>query len=158
MTISRYLKKFNTWMACAYKADKDTAGYEYPHERYVIYHYVYHGSAKIAKPFTDDVTIIKANGKLIDVKKFYKQHNIFHFLEDTSMWGFNKMSDYDDWDGKLVDDDKIKVDSESVLVCLDGNPIVNNIELKKYDFDELSIGKEYDIMLNNGVLALFTRL
>tara|TARA_B100000424_G_C22582430_1_gene327315 strand:+ start:49 stop:273 length:225 start_codon:yes stop_codon:yes gene_type:complete len=74
------------------------------------------------------------------------------------MWGFNKMSDYDDWDGKLVDDDKIKVDSESVLVCLDGNPIVNNIELKKYDFDELSIGKEYDIMLNNGVLALFTRL
>ena len=30
--------------------------------------------------------------------------------------------------------------------------------IKKYDFDELSIGNEYDIMLNNGVLALFTRL
>ena len=47
MTISRYLKKFKTWMSCAYKADKDTAGYEYPHERYVIYHYVYYGSAKL---------------------------------------------------------------------------------------------------------------
>ena len=158
MTISRYLKKFKTWMSCAYKADKGTAGYEYPHERYVIYHYVYYGSAKIAKPFTDDVTIIKANGKLIDVKKFYKQHNIFHFSEDTSMWGFNKMSDGDDWNGELLGDGKIKINSESVLVCLDGEPVVNNIKLRKYDFDELSIGKEYDIMLNSGVLALFTKI
>ena len=58
MTISRYLKKFKTWMSCAYKADKGTAGYEYPHERYVIYHYVYYGSAKIAKPFTDGSAVI----------------------------------------------------------------------------------------------------
>ena len=69
MIISRYMKKFDSWMACAYKADEGTAGYEFPHERGVIYQYVYYGSAKIAKPFSDDVTIIKANGKLIDVKK-----------------------------------------------------------------------------------------
>ena len=157
MSISRYLKKFDSWMACAYKADKGTSGYEYPHERYVIYHYVFFGSAKIAKPFSDDVTVIKANGKLIDVKKYYKEHNVFQFLEDTSMWGFNKLSDSDDWDGKLVTENKIIPKSESVLVCLDGSPIVNEITLTRYDFDELSIGKEYDIMLNNGVLALFTR-
>ena len=82
----------------------------------------------------------------------------YDFLEDTSMWGFNTLNDDDDWDGKLVVEDKIKVDSESVLICLDGHPIVNNIELKKCDYDELSIGKEYDILLNSGVLALFTKL
>jgi len=106
---------------------------------------------------SDDVTVIKANGKLIDVKKYYKEHNVFQFLEDTSMWGFNKLSDSDDWDGKLVTENKIIPKSESVLVCLDGSPVVNEITLTRYDFDELSIGKEYDIMLNNGVLALFTR-
>ena len=158
MIISRYMKRFDSWMSCAYKADEGTAGYEFPDERGVIYQYVYYGSAKIAKPFSDDVTIIKANGKLIDVKKFYRQHNVFHFVENTSMWGFNTLNDDDDWDGKLVVEDKIKVDSESVLICLDGHPIVNDIELKKYDYDELLIGKEYDILLNSGVLALFTKL
>ena len=73
------------------------------------------------------------------------------------MWGFNKMSEGDDWSGKLLGDWKIKIKSESVLVCLDGSPSVNNITLTRYDFDELSIGKEYDIMLNSGVLALFTK-
>ena len=74
------------------------------------------------------------------------------------MWGFNKMSDDDDWNGELLGDGKIKINSESVLVCLDGEPVVNNIKLRRYDFDELLIGKEYDIMLNSGVLALFTKI
>ena len=74
------------------------------------------------------------------------------------MWGFNTLIDGEDWDGRLLNQNYLKVEQQSVLVCLDGNPIVNEIKLCKYDYDELTIGKDYNIMLNNGVLALFTKV
>ena len=42
-----------------------------------------------------------------------------------------------------------------MLVCLDGNPIVNKNTLQRFDFDELQENKIYNIDIRNGVLALF---
>ena len=56
-----------------------------------------------------------------------------------------------------LENGNITVEKESSLVCLDGNPVVNGITLKRYDYDDLTIDKIYNINLNDGVLALFTR-
>jgi hypothetical protein len=41
---------------------------------------------------------------------------------------------------------------------LDGSPVVNNITLSRYDYDELTEGKIYNIIPDSGVLALFTKI
>ena len=158
MKFDRYIKKCDTWVACAYDGEEGTCAYEYPHERKVLYHYLYYGSAKVGKPFSNDYKILKGDGTLLNVKDLYMKHNVFCFLEKTSMWGFNTLKDGEDWDGRLLNQDFLKVNQQSVLVCLDGNPIVNDVKLRKYDYDELTIGKDYNIMLNSGVLALFTKV
>ena len=156
MNFSRYMKKCNSWMACAYKADKGTFGVELAKERKELYHYVFYGSAKIGLPFTSDYRIIEAKeGELINVKELHNKNIIFDFQEDTSMWGFNSLNE-EDWDGKIVNDTFV-ASGTSVLVCLDGSPMVNNIMLSRYDYDELTDGKTYTIIPNNGVLALFTK-
>ena len=73
------------------------------------------------------------------------------------MWGFNTLNDDDDWDGRLINE-TFTAEGQSVLVCLDGSPIVNNITLSRYDYDELTSGKIYNIIPDNGVLALFTKI
>ena len=160
MKFERKLKKCGIWMACAYKAEKGVLGIEDASDRRELYQYVYYGSAKIGIPFTDKCRVIKNNSELVDVKEFFNQDIIFNFVEDTSMWGFNVLSKNidEDWDGKLVTEDKINTARTSILVCLDGKPIVNNKQLRKFDYDELTVGKDYNIILNNGVLALFTNL
>ena len=82
---------------------------------------------------------------------------IYDFLDDTSMWGFNTLNDNDDWDGKLINK-TFTAKGQSVLVCLDGSPVVNNITLSRYDYDELTEGKIYNIIPDSGVLALFTKI
>jgi hypothetical protein len=101
--------------------------------------------------------LVNEKGKLVDVKEFLDTTTIFSFQKDTFVFGFNTI-DGGDWDGELVSQDEIKSDTESVLICLEGNPIVNNTKLRRFDYDELKIDKKYNIDLNGGVLALFKKL
>ena len=103
MNFNRSIKKCETWVACAYSADKGTIGFEHRLERKVLYQYVYYGSAKIGKPFMSGYRLIDQKGELVDVKEFYMRDIIYDFVEDTSMWGFNTLKDTDDWNGELVD-------------------------------------------------------
>ena len=157
MNFNRSIKKCESWVACAYSADKGTIGFEHQLERKVLYQYVYYGSAKIGKPFMSGYRLIDQKGELVDVKEFYMRDIIYDFVEDTSMWGFNTLKDTDDWIGELVDK-TFTAKGISVLVCLDGNPVVNNIELSRNDYDELTEGKTYNIIPNTGILALFTKI
>ena len=101
--------------------------------------------------------LIDQKGELVDVKEFYMRDIIYDFVEDTSMWGFNTLKDTDDWNGELVDK-TFTAKGISVLVCIDGNPVVNNIKLSRNDYDELTEGKTYNILPDTGVLALFTKI
>tara|TARA_B100000161_G_scaffold203158_1_gene148620 strand:- start:90 stop:563 length:474 start_codon:yes stop_codon:yes gene_type:complete len=157
MKFNRSIKKCESWVACAYSADKGTIGFEHHSERKVLYQYVYYGSAKIGKPFMSGYRLIDQKGELVDVKEFYTRDIIYDFVENTSMWGFNTLKDGDDWDGKLVDK-TFTAKGLSVLVCIDGNPVVNNIKLSRNDYDELTEGKTYNILPDTGVLALFTKI
>tara|TARA_Y200000002_G_scaffold381228_1_gene394681 strand:+ start:1803 stop:2276 length:474 start_codon:yes stop_codon:yes gene_type:complete len=157
MNFNRSIKKCESWVACSYSADKGTIGFEHQLERKVLYQYVYYGSAKIGKPFMSGYRLIDQKGELVDVKEFYMRDIIYDFVEDTSMWGFNTLKDTDDWNGELVDK-TFTAKGISVLVCIDGNPIVNNIKLSRNDYDELTEGKTYNILPDTGVLALFTKI
>ena len=58
-TFKRYLCKCDdTWMACAYEAEKGCIGVEYGSERKQIFHYVFKGSARVGKLFGNDSRII----------------------------------------------------------------------------------------------------
>ena len=157
MNFTTYMKRCGqSWMACANKADKGYLGLEYGSDRKTIFQYIFYGSAKICKTFSNETRIIENKGEIIDVKEFYRENVIFNFLEDSYIWGFNKLYESDDWDARLVKEKQIIGTHKSVLVCLDGNPVVNKNTLQRFDFDELQVEKIYNIDIRNGVLALFT--
>ena len=157
MNFTTYMKRCGqSWMACANKADKGSLGLEYGSDRKTIFQYIFYGSAKICKTFSNETRIIENKGEIIDVKEFYRENVIFNFLEDSYIWGFNKLNESDDWDARLVKEKQIIGTHKSVLVCLDGNPVVNKNTLQRFDFDELQVEKIYNIDIRNGVLALFT--
>ena len=58
----------------------------------------------------------------------------------------------------FVNQGTLKVENESVIICLDGNPFVNNKRLVQFDYADLSTDKKYDVELNEGVVALFTKV
>ena len=142
-------------MACGAKGGKGSINFDYAHDRKTIYQYATKGLVKISKLFSSESKIF-GSGALINVKEFYNHNVVYEFLEDTDVWGFNPINE-DDWDGKIVNQ-TFKSSGTSILVCLDGNPIVNNITLSRYDYDELTAGKIYNIIPDNGVLALFTKI
>ena len=104
MNYTRSIKKCDSWVACAYMADKETIGFEHHPDRKVLYQYVYYGSAKIGTPFSSKYRLINQKGHLVNVKEFYMRDIIYDFVEDTSMWGFNTLNDDDDWDGRLINE------------------------------------------------------
>ena len=168
----KYLKSADSWMACAAQGTKGEVGIESADERRTLYQYVFYGSVKIAEPFSDSSkTLELTKGKLFDTKELLGKHVVYEFLEDTYVFGFNSYvqprsdsGEFDasvtgsDWTGKLIEKNaKITVAKKSVLVCLDGSPVVNGKTLARYDYDELSTSKTYDIDLKtDGVLVLFT--
>ena len=145
-------------MACAYEAEKGCLGVEYGSERNQIFHYVFKGSARVGKLFSNDSKIIDdSKGKLIDCKDLYGVDTAFEFLEDTEMWGFNVLDDNVNWDAKIVTESKLTITKKSALVCLGGKPTVNSKELIKYDYVDIANG-DYTIDLKtDGVLLLFTK-
>ena len=155
MNSQHYFKKLDKFGVCAFKADKGMIEIEPDSESCGIYHYVFYGSAKIGKVFESGFEIIK-KGDFFSMKDYLYHPRIYEALEDVYVWGFNKFPNQD-WDARLLTDETINVDDGSILVCLDGKPVVNDITLRRFDYSELSKEKSYDVKLNDGVIALFTR-
>ena len=63
-----------------------------------------------------------------------------------------------DWDGKLVTESFVCDNDKSYLVCFDGNPIINEKELRRFDYAKLQQGKSYDIDLKDGIIGVFRKL
>tara|TARA_B100000579_G_scaffold336393_1_gene287243 strand:- start:2104 stop:2379 length:276 start_codon:yes stop_codon:yes gene_type:complete len=78
-------------------------------------------------------------------------------LEDFHMIGFNTLDKNEDWEGRLVTENILRVEKESQLICFDGNPIINGKELARFDYSEIYPNKDYEIT-KEGVLGLFTKL
>lgn len=158
--MTKYVKTVESWMASVSQQSKGDLGIEYAEQRRTLYQYVYYGSYKIAEPFSDSYKIISKDGKLVDVKEFSGKNIVTEALENTHTFTFSPASDNNnDWTGRLVTENSLKVAKKSLLLCLDGSPVVNDKTLSRYDYDELSTDKTYTIDLKtDGVLALFTEV
>lgn len=156
MNCQHYFKKLDKFGVCAFKADKGMIEIEPDSESCGIYHYVYYGSAKIGKPFSSDYKIVK-KGDYFDMKDYLYEPRLYEALEDLYVFGFNVFKG-DNWDSRLLKDETLKVDDESCLICLDGMPEVNGKKLGRFNYADLSTEKEYDINLNGGIIALYTKV
>ena len=61
------------------------------------------------------------------------------------------------WDGKLVKNGILTVQKKSWMICFDGHPIVNDKKISTLDYAQIYPDKDYEINLNKGVLAVFTK-
>ena len=167
-TCKRYFRNCNDFGICVNIGKKGYVLAEDPIERTTIFQYGIYGVGKFARIF-DPNYITFEGGKFYDVREYEKDNVVFEAQDDFFLIGFNKLDNYD-WEGRLIDDDEKLLDLKSIydqprpvtyrcfIVCFDGNPIVNDKKLKRYDYAEVKYPKEYKIDLNGGVLGFFKKL
>jgi len=155
--IKRLIKKCEEFYICAEYGDKDAVGVEYS-GRFTMYQYIISGTTSFN--LIDGDKLIQERysreNELIDVKKYLNDRLLVIAEEDMFMVGFNTLDRNVDWSGKLVKDNFIG-DDKSWLICFDGYPIVNDQELKRWDYAKLE-NKEYNVIINDGVVGVFTKL
>ena len=71
-------------------------------------------------------------------------------------YGFNTLNKNQDWDGKLINE-SFEGDDKSWLVCFDGRPVINGLELARMDYAKLE-NKHYDVDIKDGLVGVFTKL
>ena len=150
-----YLKKCEKFSLCLRVGDADFIGCEHVVDRLTQYHYGLRGSGTFGIAFSDKTLDFKSDGTLVDVRPFLNEYTIYKSDEPFYMIGFNSLHKSDNWNGELVKESFMNTDNDSWLVCFDGHPVVNGKELKRFDYAELH-HKQYDVSLNDGVLAKFT--
>ena len=155
--IKRLIKKCEEFYICAEYGDKDAVGVEYS-GRFTMYQYIISGTTSFN--LIDGDKLIQERysreNELIDVKKYLNDRLLVIAEEDMFMVGFNTLDRNVDWNGKLVKDNFIG-DDKSWLICFDGYPIVNDQELKRWDYAKLE-NKEYNVIINDGLVGVFTKL
>ena len=72
------------------------------------------------------------------------------------MYGFNTLEIDQLWDGKLVTESFRGYDCGR-LVCFDGRPVINGVELERMDYAKLE-DKDYDVQINDGLVGLFWKI
>ena len=155
--IKRLIKKCEEFYICAEYGDKDAVGVEYS-GRFTMYQYIISGTTSFN--LIDGDKLIQERysreNELIDVKKYLNDRLLVIAEEDMFMVGFNTLDRNVDWNGKLVKDNFIG-DDKSWLICFDGYPIINDQELKRWDYAKLE-NKEYNVIINDGLVGVFTKL
>ena len=135
---------------------------EDPRERFTIYQYNIYGGGKAGVMFEEGY-IESQVGVLMDLRPHIHKKVIFEATEDFFTIGFNTLDKNQNWEGRLVKKNETKLDlnyireleKETFLICFDGKPVVNNKQMKRYDYARINLSKDYDIKLNNGALGLF---
>ena len=72
------------------------------------------------------------------------------------MYGFNPIDLREFWEAKLVKE-SFEGDDKSWLICFKGKPIINGVSVKPMDYAKLD-NKSYDMILNDAVVGVFTKL
>ena len=90
------------------------------------------------------------------MKHYMGQTTIFESYEPFHIYGFNTLNKNQDWDGKLIRK-SFDGDDKSWLVCFDGRPVINGVELARMDYAKLE-NKYYDVDIKNGLVGVFTKI
>ena len=150
MSYKRFFKKCEEFSLCGVTADAGDIDIDGALNNYTIYHIIVKGSGRLGTPFSSEY--VEGDTK---TNNFYNEKHllgvdrIFEAYTDTLMFGFNPLKPDQDWDGKLIEESFVG-DSDSYLVCFDGNPVVNGVEMQRMDYAKLT-DKEYEVELKDGL-------
>jgi len=160
----RFFRRCDEFTLCVNIGQKGYVLAEHPNERYTIFYYGLSGSGIFGRVFDKESPIILDSSKkeVVDVQEYIHDKVIFESTDDFHIIGFNTLNKNIKWKATKLDVNQQFIElSEGTpyLVCLNGNPIVENNKLKRYDYSSLSLNKRYNIsMTDNDVLVIFNQI
>ena len=158
MSVKSYLKRCEEFSICSQVGD--SAGlvfFEPSVDRMTMYQIIVKGSGRMAKIFDSDYILGDSHkNNFIDLKKYLNCQTIFESYEPFHIYGFNTLSKNQHWDGKLVNE-SFEGDDKSWLVCFDGRPVINDVELSRMDYAKLE-NKHYNLISNNSIVGVSTKI
>lgn len=161
-TCRRFHRNCEDFTLCVNIGEKGYVLAEHPNERYTIFYYGLYGSGRFGKIFESDfIELDSKHHKIVDVQDYVNSEVVFQAHEDFCIIGFNTMDKNIRWNARMLDKN-IKIVKEykkSVLICLDGNIIVNGKKFKRYHYASLNMGEEYNLDLNqDSATVIFTQV
>ena len=153
----RYHRKCDEFSICCEVGEAGVIFLEDSTLRKTLYQIVLRGDGRVGKIFDNNFTKLDVKQhNFVNLKHFKGHHTIFESYTPFFIYGFNTLDLNQDWDGKLILD-SFEGDDNSYLVCFKGNPVINGKKLKPRDYAKLE-KKYYDVILNNSIVGIFTKL
>ena len=156
MSVKRYFKKCSDFSLCCSIGDANEVHAEHSNERTTMYQIIVKGYGKIGIPFRSDKDNYGKSPLFADMKIYFGEHTVFQSYEPFIMYGFNTLDQDQMWDGKLVTE-SFRGNNCHRLVCFDGRPVINGVELERMDYAQLE-DKDYDVQINDGLVGLFWKI
>lgn len=158
MSVKSYIKKCEEFSICSQVGDSAGLVFVEPAvDRMTMYQIAVKGSGRLSSIFNSEFEVGDANGiNFSSMKHYMGQTTIFESYEPFHIYGFNTLNKNQDWDGKLINQ-PFNGDDKSWLVCFDGRPVINDIELARMDYAKLE-NKHYDVDIKDGLVGVFTKL
>ena len=156
MSVSRSFAKCGDFSLCCSIGDANEVHAEHSDNRTTMYQIMIKGSGKIGIPFRSDFINCAKAPAFADMKIYFGKHTVFQSVEPFIMYGFNTLDRDQMWDGKLVTESFRGNDCHR-LVCFDGRPVINGVELERMDYTQLE-DNDYDVQINDGTVGLFWKI
>ena len=158
MSVKSYLKRCEEFSICSQVGDCAGLVFVEPAvDRMTQFQIAVKGSGRWSNIFNSDFEVANANEvKFVSMKQYMGQTTIFESYEPFLMYGFNTLSKNQDWDGKLINE-SFDGNDKSWLVCFDGRPVINGLELARMDYAKLE-NKHYNVDIKDGLVGVFTKL
>ncbi len=157
MMIKKFIRKCEEFILCGGYGDADgifTDGFP---DNKAIYHIIVKGSVKMGRPFESEFVSLDADSNnFADVRDYLYSQRVYTSSSPYLMYGFNPINVREFWEAKLVKE-SFEGDDKSWLICFTGKPVINGVSVKPMDYAKLD-NKSYDIILNDAVVGVFTKL
>tara|TARA_B000000532_G_scaffold10752_1_gene7945 strand:+ start:594 stop:1067 length:474 start_codon:yes stop_codon:yes gene_type:complete len=155
MKVTRFIKKCEEFHICCNISDGNNIISEHYDLGHVLYHIGVKGVGRVGIPFSLDYKKLDAfSNNFVDVREWIDSHKIYVTDESSELYGFNSLDRNQDWDGKLIHE-SFTGNDRSWLICFNGKPIINNVEMQKMDYAKLE-NKFYDVDIKDGIVGIFT--
>lgn len=157
MTVKSYLKRCEEFSICSQVGDRAGLVFVEPAvDRMTQFQIAVKGGGRWSNIFNSDFEVANANEvKFVSMKQYMGQTTIFESYEPFLMYGFNTLSKNQDWDGKLINE-SFGGNDKSWLICFDGRPVINGVELARMDYAKLE-NKHYDVDIKDGLVGVFKK-
>ena len=157
MMIKKFIRKCEEFILCGGYGDANgifTDGFP---DNKAIYHIIVKGSVKMGRPFESEFVSLDADSNnFADVRDYLYSQRVYTSSSPYLMYGFNPIDVREFWEAKLVKE-SFEGDDKSWLICFTGKPVINGVSVKPMDYAKLD-NKSYDIILNDAVVGVFTKL